>query len=113
MNKAIKTGVSYFGNRNPRHFISDLEEILTHNCNFIVHTFSENDQQFYKETMREMVSMSKDAGLECYVDPWGHSRWCPELEPDDGICWHGEYVLATLWCKDGVSFCNFCRLFLS
>ncbi len=74
MNKAIKTGVSYFGNRNPRHFISDLEEIITHNCNFIVHTFSENDQQFYKETMREIVSMSKDAGFECYIDPWGVGR---------------------------------------
>lgn len=74
MQNAIKTGISYFGNRNPRHFISDLEEILTHNCNFIVHTFSENDQQFYKDTIRELVSLSKDAGLECHLDPWGVGR---------------------------------------
>ncbi len=66
-----KTGISYFGNRNPRHFISDLEEILSHNCSFIVHTFSENDQEYYKETMRELLALSKDAGLECYLDPWG------------------------------------------
>lgn len=70
----IKTGISYFGNRNPRHFVSDLEEILNHNCNFIVHTFSENDLQFYRETLKEMVSLSRDAGLECYLDPWGIGR---------------------------------------
>jgi hypothetical protein len=70
----IGTGVSYFGNRNPRHFVSDLEEILSHNCNAILHTFSENDQQYYKDTMQEMVSLSKGAGLECYLDPWGIGR---------------------------------------
>ncbi|MFQ5863730.1 MAG: hypothetical protein ACE5IW_00715 [bacterium] len=70
----MKTGISYFGNRNPRHFVSDLEEILNHNCNFIVHTFSENDQEFYRDTIKELISLSKDAGLECYVDPWGIGR---------------------------------------
>ncbi len=71
MDHPIKTGISYFGNRNPRHFAHDLEDIRQHNCTFIVHTFSENDQQFYKDTMAEMVSQTKDAGLECYLDPWG------------------------------------------
>ncbi|MFQ5823354.1 MAG: hypothetical protein ACE5JB_04795 [bacterium] len=74
MDHKIKTGISYFGNRNPRHFVSDLEEILNHNCNFIVHTFSENDQEFYKDTIGELISVSKDAGLECYLDPWGIGR---------------------------------------
>lgn len=74
MKTKIKTGISYFGNRNPRHFISDLEEIISHHCNFIVHTFSENDQEFYKETLGEIISLSKDAGLECYLDPWGIGR---------------------------------------
>lgn len=74
MEKKIKAGISYFGNRNPRHFVSDLEEILSHHCNFIVHTFSENDQEFYKDTMRELISLSKDAALECYLDPWGIGR---------------------------------------
>ena len=70
----IKTGISYFGNRNPRHFVSDLEEILSHHCNFIVHTFSENDLEFYQATMAELVGLSKEAGLECYLDPWGVGR---------------------------------------
>lgn len=74
MEDKIKTGISYFGNRNPRHFVSDLEEILIHHCNFIVHTFSENDQEFYKDTIRELISLSKDADLECYLDPWGIGR---------------------------------------
>ena len=74
MTPKTRTGVSYFGNRNPRHFVSDLEEIVSHNCNFILHTFSENDQEFYKGTMRELVALSHDAGLECYLDPWGIGR---------------------------------------
>jgi hypothetical protein len=74
MENKTKTGISYFGNRNPRHFVSDLEEILGHHCNFIVHTFSENDQEYYKDTIRELISLSKDAGLECYLDPWGIGR---------------------------------------
>ncbi|MFQ5630588.1 MAG: hypothetical protein ACE5I1_17585 [bacterium] len=69
-----KTGVSYFGNRNPRHFLIDLEEIISHHCNFIVHTFSENDQLFYQGTMHELVEISKGAGLEVYLDPWGVGR---------------------------------------
>ncbi len=62
-----KTGISYFGNRNPRHFISDLEEILSHNCSFIVHTFSENDQEYYKETMRELLALSKDGKKKVHI----------------------------------------------
>jgi len=74
MEPHVRTGISYFGNRNPRHFLIDLEEILNHNCNFILHTFSENDQLFYKQTMAELIQLSKDAGLQVYVDPWGVGR---------------------------------------
>lgn len=72
--RMVRTGISYFGNRNPRHFVVDLEEILTHNCNFIVHTFSENDQEYYKDTIKELISLSKNSGLKCYLDPWGVGR---------------------------------------
>jgi hypothetical protein len=74
MEALIRTGVSYFGNRNPRHFRADLEEMKSHYCNFIVHTFSENDQLFYKYTLAELIKLSKAAGLEVYVDPWGVLR---------------------------------------
>lgn len=74
MQPSVRAGISYFGNRNPRHFVADLEEILSHHCNFILHTFSENDQLFYKHTMVELIQLSKDAGLQVYVDPWGVGR---------------------------------------
>ncbi len=70
----LKTGISYFGNRNPVHFRKDLEDIIEHHCNFIVHTFSENDQSFYKGTLTEMIRLSKERGLTVYLDPWGAGR---------------------------------------
>jgi len=70
----MKTGISYFGNRNPRHFIIDLEEMVSHNCNFVVHTYTENDQLFYKNSMQSFVELSKNADLEVYVLPWGLGR---------------------------------------
>lgn len=70
----VHTGVSYFGNRNPRHFVQDLEEILRHHCSFILLTFSENDQEFYLETMAEFVELAKGVNLEVHLDPWGVGR---------------------------------------
>ena len=69
-----KTGISYFGNRNPRHFVIDLEEIVSHHCNYIVHCFSENDQLFYKNTMSDLIELSKGADLEVHLLPWGLGR---------------------------------------
>jgi len=72
--KEIRTGISYFGCRNPSHFLEDLEDIIEHNCNFIVHTFSENDQSYYKGTLEEFGGLSKEKGLEVWIDPWGVGR---------------------------------------
>ena len=66
----IKTGVSYFGNRILRHVREDMEDIRAHNCDFVVHTVSEEDMAFYKGTMKDIVAVSRDAGLEVYLDPW-------------------------------------------
>jgi hypothetical protein len=68
----MKLGVSYFGNRMPEHFAErDLPELVAMGCTFVLHTFSEHDLEFYPEAIKEMVRLSKDAGLEVYVDPWG------------------------------------------
>jgi hypothetical protein len=56
------------------HFLRDLEEIRGHHCTYVVHTFNENDQAFYRETMREFVQATRDAGLKTWVDPWGVGR---------------------------------------
>ncbi|MFH1783538.1 MAG: hypothetical protein ABH868_01365 [bacterium] len=66
----MKLGVSYFGNRSPKHVARDMEDIAKSNCNFVVHTFSENDLAYYKKAMKEIVSISHDLGLEVYTDPW-------------------------------------------
>ena len=49
----------------------DLKDIKAHNCNLIVHTFSENDLFYYPETMTEIVKISHQEGFETYLDPWG------------------------------------------
>ena len=67
----FETGVSYFGSRDPEQVKRDMEDIARHHCTFVVHTFSEADYHFYSKAMREVVRISKDAGLQVYIDPWG------------------------------------------
>ncbi len=66
----LKTGVSYFGSRIQRHVKEDMRDIARHNCNFVVHTFSETDFEFYKGTMKEIFEISRKCGLQTWVDPW-------------------------------------------
>lgn len=67
----IKLGVSYFGIRNPQHVERDLDQIVEAGCNTILHTFSENDFYYYRQTMHEIVKLSHKRKLEVYIDPWG------------------------------------------
>ena len=59
----MKTGVSYFARSRLKHMQEDMEEIKRNNCNFVVHTFSEQDLEFYKGTIQKLVEISKIAGL--------------------------------------------------
>jgi len=70
----IKTGVSYFGVRNPKHVVNDIDDMKKHGVTFVVHTFSENDHQYYLETMKEIVNLTKEREMEVYLDPWGVGR---------------------------------------
>jgi hypothetical protein len=67
----FKTGVSYFGTRDPRHMKQDMADIAAHHCTFVVHTFSEADYYFYTKAMKRLVGVSHDEGLEVHLDPWG------------------------------------------
>ncbi|MBI1882979.1 MAG: hypothetical protein HYS08_02100 [Chlamydiae bacterium] len=67
----IKKGVSYFSNRYLSHFKEDLVEIQSFPFHYILHTFSENDLAYYRGTLQKMIALSKEAGLQVYVDPWG------------------------------------------
>ncbi len=67
----METGVSYFGNRILRHVEADLADIVEHGCTYVVHTFSEEDQQYYAGTMSAIVRATQAAGLKAWLDPWG------------------------------------------
>lgn len=67
---SLKLGVSYFGNRIPWRVKEDLKAIRDAGCNTIVHTFSEEDLEFYQPAMEEIVGMSRQMGLEVWLDPW-------------------------------------------
>jgi len=67
----VETGVSYFSARTLRHVRADLREIVDHGCTYVVHCFTETDLAYYRDTMREIVAASHEAGLEAWLDPWG------------------------------------------
>lgn len=67
----MKFGVSYFGNRIPEHVQTDMHMLKTIGFDFVVHTYSENDFEFYEETMHEIVAITREQDLEVWLDPWG------------------------------------------
>ena len=70
----MKKGIAYFGVRNPERIIDDLNEIRRAGFNCILHTWSEEDEQYYPETMRRIIDLSADAGFTVYANPWGVGR---------------------------------------
>jgi hypothetical protein len=67
----IRTGVAYFGNRTLRHVEADLADIARLEFDYVVHCFTESDLLYGMETMREIVRLSHEHGLEVQMDPWG------------------------------------------
>jgi hypothetical protein len=67
----MSAGAAYFGNRIVRHVAADMEELARLGFTGVLHTFSENDLAFYRDTMRVMVELSQKAGLEVQINPWG------------------------------------------
>jgi hypothetical protein len=70
----MKTGVSYFSARTLRHVRDDLRDISQHGCTYVVHCYTETDLAYYRETMREIATATREAGLEVWFDPWGVAR---------------------------------------
>ena len=67
----LKIGVAYHGNRliaNARH---DLEDMVQHGMNLVVHMFSHNDWDRSSEVMRDIFAMTEYYGMEYWVDNWG------------------------------------------
>jgi uncharacterized Zn-finger protein len=70
----MKTGIAYFGVRNPEWVRKDMQKIKLAGFNYVLHTFSEEDLQYYPQTMKEIIAISKEEGLNVYVNPWGVGR---------------------------------------
>ena len=67
----LLTGVAYHGNRILRHVEEDMLDIVNHNMNLVVHMFSHNDWDRHLGVMKDVVDISKKAGLEVWIDNWG------------------------------------------
>jgi N-acetylmuramic acid 6-phosphate etherase len=67
-------GCSYFGVRIRRHAARDLEDLAARGYTGVLHTFSENDLAYYRDTMREIVDASHAVGLAVQASPWGVGR---------------------------------------
>jgi len=67
----LRLGVAYHGNRILKHVDSDLRDIIDHNFNMILHTFSHNDWDRHRNVMKEIIQMSEGYGLEVWIDNWG------------------------------------------
>lgn len=52
----------------------DMKAIREAGFNYVLHTFSEEDLQYYPQTMKDIIALSRKEGLEVYVNPWGVGR---------------------------------------
>jgi N-acetylmuramic acid 6-phosphate etherase len=109
-------GCSYFGVRIPRHVRRDMIDLAARGFTGVLHTFSENDFAYYRETMAELVAASHDAGLAVQASPWGlgrtfggeaESRWVT-LHPEEWqVLDDGRSVAAA--CLNSPAYRAFCK----
>ena len=69
--RSLQTGVAYHGNRMPSHVRADMEEIARADMDIVVHMLSHTDWERHKNIMKENIRISKEFGLEVWVDNWG------------------------------------------
>jgi len=70
----MKTGIAYFGVRNPEWVRADMRRIKSAGYSHVLHTWSEEDLQYSPGTMAEIIALSVNEGLNVYVNPWGVGR---------------------------------------
>lgn len=67
----LELGVAYHGNRMLQHVKDDMRDIVAHNMNLVVHMFTHNDMGRHKNVMKDIFDVTRDAGLDFWVDNWG------------------------------------------
>lgn len=71
MSRTLKTGVAYHGNRMPSHAAADMLEIARADMDIVVHMLSHIDWVRHKYRMQDIFKITKEMGLEVWVDNWG------------------------------------------
>ena len=64
-------GIAYHGNRMLTHVREDMREIAGAGFNTVLHTYSHNDLDRNRRTMKEIFDITFEYGLDVWADNWG------------------------------------------
>jgi N-acetylmuramic acid 6-phosphate etherase len=116
MTTVARVGCSYFGVRIPRHVRTDMADLAARGYTGVLHTFSENDLAYYRDTMADIVAASHAEGLFVQASPWGlgrtfggeaESRWAAFHPEECQVLDDGRRVAAA--CLNSSAYRDFCR----